>query len=125
MELRVGAYAIKAEIVNTPTSRAQGLMHREEICENCGLLFVFPQVGRHDFWMKNTLIPLSIAFISDDGRIMKIVDMLPGSEKVYRGVEGTRYALEVRRGWFARNRIDTGAALQDMGTLEKFVSTVE
>jgi uncharacterized membrane protein (UPF0127 family) len=118
--LRIGAHLVRAEVVNTESSRAQGLMHRKTLCENCGMLFVFPVAAKHRFWMKNTLIPLSIAFVSDDGIIAKIADMAPGSEQIHEGPEGIRYALEMRAGWFELNGISVGAALHDMKTLKYF-----
>lgn len=124
--LRIGAHLVRAEVVNTEATRAQGLMHRHQICGDCGMLFVFPQPGKYDFWMMNTLIPLSIAFISDEGRIMKIVEMTPGDgAETYEGVAGTRYALEMRAGWFGRNGLGVGAALHDMRMVERYLATAE
>ena len=124
-ELRIGAHVVKAEIANTEASRAQGLMHRHAICEDCGMLFVFPEPGKHRFWMKATSIPLSIAFLSDGGRILGIADMMPGSEEIHEGPEGTRYALEMRAGWFARNQIGVGATVRDIKSMAYFLSTAE
>jgi uncharacterized membrane protein (UPF0127 family) len=124
-ELRIGAHVIKAEVANTAASRAQGLMHRHAICEDCGMLFVFPGPGQHRFWMKATAIPLSIAFLSDGGRILGMADMEPGSEETHAGPEGTRYALEMRAGWFARNQVGIGATVHDIKTMAYFLSTAE
>jgi hypothetical protein len=125
VELRLGGQLIRAEIPNTQESRVQGLMHRKTLCENCGMLFVFPQAGRHGFWMKNTLIPLSIAFLSSNGSILRIADMQPGSEEMHEGPEGTLYALEMRAGWFALKGIGVRAALHDMKMVEYFQSMAQ
>lgn len=124
-ELRLGTHVISAEIANTEISRSQGLMHRNEICADCGMLFVFPEAGKYRFWMKATSIPLSIAFISGNGSIMKIVDMQPGSEEGHEGPEGTLYALEMRAGWFALNGAGVGAVLHDIKVMEYFQTMAE
>ncbi|MFZ3018540.1 MAG: DUF192 domain-containing protein [Gallionella sp.] len=123
--LRLGAHVIRAEIANTEKSRAQGLMHRKEICAYCGMLFVFPEAGKYGFWMKSTSIPLSVAFISSNGIITKIVDMQPGSEAIHEGPEDTLYALETRAGWFGLSGIGVGVEVRDMKTMAYFRSMAE
>jgi hypothetical protein len=124
-ELRVGAHVIKAEIANTAASRTQGLMNRNAICEDCGMLFVFTEAGKYGSWMKSTSIPLSVAFISSNGVITKIVDMQPGSEAIHEGPEDTLYALETRAGWFELNGIGVGVEVRDMKTMAYFRSMAE
>ena len=97
---------IKAEIARTNEERSRGLMHRKSLDDGEGMLFVFDRDEMLSFWMKNTLIPLSIAFIASDGRIVEIRDMEPGNLDPVRSSRSVRYALEVPQGWF--NRINMG-----------------
>ena len=102
---------IKAEIARTDEERSQGLMYRERLADGEGMLFVFDRDEILSFWMKNTLVPLSIAFISSDGRIMEIRDMEPGNLDPVRSGRSVRYALEVPQGWFERVNITVGDRL--------------
>jgi uncharacterized membrane protein (UPF0127 family) len=104
-----GAAAIRAEIARTEDERAQGLMNRKKLPDGEGMLFVFDRDQILSFWMKDTLIPLSIAYISADGRIREIHDMKPGDLSPIRSSRSLRYALEVPQGWFSR----TGTAVGD------------
>ncbi|QQO11360.1 DUF192 domain-containing protein [Breznakiella homolactica] len=99
---------IDAEIAVSDEQRAQGLMHRRELADGAGMLFVFSQDQMLSFWMKNTLIPLSIAFIASDGRILEIHDMEPESTIPVKSTRSARYALEVPQGWFTRAEIIPG-----------------
>jgi uncharacterized protein len=99
---------VDLEIANTPQERAVGLSRRESLQEQVGMLFVWPAEQHGAFWMKDTFIPLSIAFISDDGRIMEIQDMEPLSEELHVPARPYRYALEVNQGFFDRNGIAAG-----------------
>jgi hypothetical protein len=109
---------LQVEIARTTEARSQGLMHRPTMPENAGMLFVFEDEGKWGFWMRNTLIPLSIGFIGADWRLLEIQDMHvlkdPASDPppVYEPAHAYRYALEVNQGFFARNRITPGARLQ-------------
>lgn len=96
------------EVADTPESRATGLSKRSSLPENAGMLFVFPSDGQAPFWMKDTWIPLSIAFISSDGRIVDIQDMQPMAEDLHRPAQPYRYALEVNQGFFEKNGVSTG-----------------
>ncbi|OQA17057.1 MAG: hypothetical protein BWY64_02284 [bacterium ADurb.Bin363] len=96
------------EIADTPEKRQVGLMYRESLDENQGMLFIFPRPDMYSFWMKNTLIPLSIAFIEEDGIIKQIEDMEPGIETSHTSDFHVKYALEVNKGWFNKNHIKTG-----------------
>lgn len=112
--LQIDAHVIYAEIANTRKSRAQGLMHRNKLCTDCGMLFVFPQSGSHRFWTKSTPLPLSIAFISSNGDIISIEEMQSNSERVYEGPADTSYCLEMNTGWFSRHEIKPGAKLKKL-----------
>jgi uncharacterized membrane protein (UPF0127 family) len=111
IQLNAGIHLIHAEVVSDPAPRAQGLMHRKSLAQNAGMLFVFDEPAVHCMWMKNTLIPLSVAFIDDEGRIVNIADMEPHSEAAHCAAKPVRYALEVNRGWFAARAIKPGSRL--------------
>ena len=107
-----GRVTIVAEIARTPAQQQQGLMHRRELKDGNGMLFVYERDEIMSFWMKNTLIPLSIAFITHDGRILEIRDMEPGNLNPVRSSRSVRYALEVPQGWFSRAGIVPGDRLE-------------
>jgi len=88
------------EVAKTDAEREKGLMYRKNLAPKTGMLFVFNKDQHLSFWMKNTLIPLSIAFLSRDGKILEIEDMNPESERVIRSIYSSRFALEVNRGEF-------------------------
>lgn len=111
IEIRAGMHLIKAEVADEPGTRMRGLMMRERLGTNEGMLFVFPDKAGHCFWMRNTLLPLSIAFLDDDGTIANIADMTPKSEQSHCPTRSVRYALEMEQGWFARRGIKPGARL--------------
>ena len=108
MPVRVGNVSIMVEICDTPESRRQGLMFRNYLPENEGMLFVFETEGYHSFWMKNTYIPLSIAFISRKGEIVQIEDMQPQDLTVHNPACPVLYALEMNQGWFSKKGIKVG-----------------
>ncbi|NWQ42766.1 DUF192 domain-containing protein [Bacillus sp. EB106-08-02-XG196] len=102
---------ITAQVADTPKKRDKGLMFVEKIPENEGMLFVFSGETYGGFWMKNTLIPLSIAFLDSNGKILKILDMVPCKEELcptYDPEITYHYALEVNLGWFEKNQIKEG-----------------
>jgi uncharacterized membrane protein (UPF0127 family) len=103
---------IKAEIARTQEERGKGLMYRKKLPDGEGMLFVFEKDDVQSFWMKNTLIPLSIAFIAYDGRIIEIKDMQPGSLNSVLSSRSVRYALEVPQGWFSRVGVRSGDVLR-------------
>jgi hypothetical protein len=109
--LSAGIHLIQAEVVSEGGTRARGLMHRESLAPNAGMLFVFDDHAIHCMWMKNTLIPLSVAFIDDRGTIVNIADMEPHSEASHCAAQPVKYALEMNRGWFAARGIKPGARL--------------
>ncbi len=106
--LKVGGHKITAEVAATPEQRATGLMHRFSLKPDHGMIFVFDRAEPQGFWMKNTFIPLSIAFIGSDGRIINIVDMAPHDERTHWSGGLAQYALEMRKGWFAERGIKPG-----------------
>ena len=99
---------VKAEIASTPEERSRGLMFRKKLPDGDGMLFIFERDEVLSFWMKNTLIPLSIAFISSDGRITEIRDMYPHNETPVVSSRSVRYALEVPQGWFSKAGVQIG-----------------
>jgi uncharacterized membrane protein (UPF0127 family) len=110
-QLSAGMYLIRAEVAADFGSRAQGLMYRKEMPSNAGMLFVFEQPGEQCMWMKNTLIPLSVAFMDDDGRIINIEDMAPQTLDSHCAKRPARYALEMNGGWFAARGIKPGTRI--------------
>jgi len=115
MELSAGLYLIRAEVAYTFDARAQGLMFRRSLGPNEGMLFVFPEAESHCMWMKNTLIPLSVAFIDEKGKIVSISDMLPQTETSHCAKAAAKFALEMNKGWFAAKRIKPGAVIAGLG----------
>ena len=99
---------IWAEVAKTPEERAQGLMGRKHLDRDAGMLFIFENEGHHAFWMKNTLISLSIAFIDKEGRIVQITNMKPLTLESHPPPKPVLYALEMNKGWFSANGIKAG-----------------
>lgn len=108
VELSVSGKVVHAELALTEQARFRGLMFRKKLCENCGMLFVFPSAAKWAFWSKNTPLALSVAFVDGAGRIVQIVDMEPNSLKNHAAAYEVIYALEMSRGWFEKNGIATG-----------------
>ena len=106
--LAAGMHRIQAEVAATDATRSRGLMYRKELAPNHGMLFVFEQANVQCFWMRNTLLPLSIAFILDDGTITNIADMAPMTENSHCSTAPVRYTLEMEQGWFAKRGITAG-----------------
>jgi len=107
--IRVDGTPVRVEVANRPEERRRGLMFREALPADEGMLFVFEQEQYLSFWMKNTLIPLSIAFISRDGEIVDIQDMEPLDDRTsHRSARPALYALEMNRGWFERHHVEVG-----------------
>ena len=106
--IRVGAAEAFAAIVATPGEREKGLMGRTDLGPDEGMLFIFPSAGRQAFWMKDTPSPLSIAFITPDGRIAEITDMAPNTLDRHVSESDALMALEMPSGWFARNGVKPG-----------------
>jgi uncharacterized membrane protein (UPF0127 family) len=111
VKLNAGMHVIQAELAADMGTRAQGLMHRRSLAQNAGMLFVFDEVGFHCMWMKNTFVPLSVAFLDERGTILNIADMTPHSEDSHCAARPARFALEMNRGWFAERGIKPGMAI--------------
>jgi len=109
--LGAGIYQIDVQLALTPTEQQTGLMHRKDMAQQEGMLFVFPQPSTQCFWMKNTLLPLTAAFVADDGRIVNLVDMKPLSLDSHCSEEPVRFVLEMNQGWFAKKNIKAGFKL--------------
>ncbi|MFN0163595.1 MAG: DUF192 domain-containing protein [Burkholderiales bacterium] len=109
--LQSGMHLIKAEVAATFGTRMQGLMFREKMGASDGMLFVFPAPERQCMWMKNTILPLSVAFLADDGTILNIEDMKPHTEDAHCSARPARYALEMNQGWFKGKGIKAGAKI--------------
>ena len=110
--LHIGNLRIHAEVARTPQSRSRGLMQRTHLCPDCGMLFVFPKPDRHAFWMKNTPLPLSIAFVSAHGVILNIEEMQPNTTDSHHAQGDALYALEMNSGWFATHGVKPGIVIQ-------------
>jgi uncharacterized membrane protein (UPF0127 family) len=111
LALSAGMHLIQAQVAATPQERAVGLMFRKEMPVNEGMLFVFEQPSAQCFWMKNTLLPLTAAFLADDGTIVNLADMQPQSLDSHCSAKPVRYVLEMHQGWFDKRGIKAGARL--------------
>lgn len=109
--LKAGMHLIQAQVAATPEQRATGLMFRTDMPANEGMLFVFEQPAGQCFWMKNTLLPLTAAFLADDGTIVNLADMKPQTLDSHCSEKPVRYVLEMHQGWFAKRGIDSGFRL--------------
>jgi len=111
IRLTAGFHVITAEVAQTPEERAIGLMNRPSMGANDGMLFVFERAGQQCFWMKNTLLPLSVAFLDDAGTVVNIEDMKPQTLDSHCSAKPVRFVLEMNQGWFAKRAIKSGAKL--------------
>lgn len=114
MELAAGFHRIEAEVAANDQNRQVGLMNRRSMPPQHGMLFVFPFDYTHCMWMRNTLIPLSVAFVDADGGILNIEDMQPQTENNHCAKKPARYALEMNLGWFAQRGIKPGMKLMGL-----------
>ena len=112
VRLNAGMHLIQAEVATDPNERAAGLMFRTELAANAGMLFAFEQPSVHCFWMQNTPLPLSIAFLAEDGSIVNIADMKPKTTDSHCSEKPVRFALEMNQGWFAKRGIKAGSKIQ-------------
>jgi len=113
-ELTINKHTLTAEIAHTDADRMQGLMHRRMLPESRGMIFVFPNVSYHSMWMMNTWIPLSVAFIDNDGVIINIEDMQPHTRDSHAAKQPARYALEMNLGWFHKRGIGPGTKIEEL-----------
>ncbi len=111
IELTAGFHRIEAEVAADDPARMQGLMQRRRLPPNQGMLFVFAQADQHCMWMRNTHLPLSVAFLDEEGRILNIADMQPQTDDNHCAVKAARYALEMNQGWFAGKGIKSGSRI--------------
>lgn len=109
--LLVGSRRIKVEVAADPASQSRGLMYRKHLPKDHGMLFVFPSAEQRCFWMKNTLIPLTIAYIDSGGIIQSLADMQPQSLEPHCSIAPAQYALEMEQGWFARHGLGPGTRI--------------
>ena len=114
IELKAGIYRIQAELADTPKTREVGLMNRTSMPSNSGMLFIFEQKAVHCFWMNNTKIPLSIAFIADDGKIVNIEEMQAETTNNHCPKAAVRYALEMNKQWFSERVIGPGSVISGL-----------
>ena len=118
VELGAGMHLIRAELAATDATRSLGLMHRTSLAANGGMLFAFDAPGAYCMWMKNTPLPLSVAFIDAAGAIVNIEDMQPHTEQSHCAARPVTYALEMRQGWFAARGIRAGERLRGLDKLK-------
>jgi uncharacterized protein len=117
--LKLGKHEIFVEVANQEATRETGLMFRHEMDWDNGMLFVFDDSAQRYFWMKNTLIPLSIAFIDDKGTILNILEMPPQTEQTFPSYGPAKFALEMNAGWFTKNGLKAGDVVEGVLTAPK------
>lgn len=110
-KLSVGIHLVDVQVAATPEQRATGLMFRKTMPQTEGMLFVFERASPQCFWMKNTLIPLTAAFVADDGTIVNLADMKPQTTESHCSIQPVRYVLEMNQGWFGKKGIKAGFKL--------------
>jgi uncharacterized protein len=115
--IRIRGHELAVELADTPEARRAGLMFRRSLDEHRGMLFTYDTPGLHAMWMKNTLIPLSVAFIDADARIINIEDMEPQTETAHAARAPASWSLEVNRGWFRRRGIRPGDRIEGLDAL--------
>lgn len=113
-QIQVAGHALTVEVADDPTERAQGLMYRKELGDDAGMLFVYPDERPRSFWMKNTPLPLSIAYLDASGKVVSLADMTPMSTESVPSAGPAQYALEVNRGWYAAHGVEPGALVQGL-----------
>jgi uncharacterized protein len=111
IKISAGMHQIDTQLAMTPIERQIGLMNRPSMPAHEGMLFVFDEPTRQCFWMKNTLLPLTAAFVADDGTIVNLVDMKPQTLDSHCSTKDVRYVLEMNQGWFAKRGIKAGNKL--------------
>jgi uncharacterized protein len=109
--LSVGIHQIDAQVAQSPEQHQIGLMYRSDMPQGEGMLFVFPAPSKQCFWMKNTLLPLTAAFVADDGSIVNLEDMRPQTTDSHCSLKPVRYVLEMNQGWFTKKGLKAGAKL--------------
>jgi uncharacterized membrane protein (UPF0127 family) len=112
--LNAGGQTIQAEVAATDETRQKGLMFREKMAKNEGMLFVFSELAYHSMWMRNTPLPLAVAFMDQSGRVVSIHEMEPFTETTHQAAGPVRYALEMNQGWFAANKVKVGDTIKGL-----------
>lgn len=112
--LTVGTAQVSVEIADEPSERSRGLMYRDTLGADDGMLFVYPDAAERSFWMHNTRIPLSIAYLDPEGRVVHLADMTPLSDTSVPSGAPAMYALEVNAGWFARHGVHVGDVVKGL-----------
>ena len=110
----IAGHKATIEVASTDAQRSNGLMHRRMLPENRGMLFIFPDIAMHGMWMMNTYVPLSVAFLDREGRIINIEDMQPQTQNTHSAAKPAKYALEMNLGWFAKRNIKPGAKVEGL-----------
>ena len=110
-ELSAGMYRIDAQVAQSPSERQIGLMQRPSMPPQEGMLFIFERPGVQCFWMKNTLLPLTAAFVADDGTVVNLADMQPETTDSHCSTKPVRYVLEMNQGWFKAHNVKAGFKL--------------
>lgn len=114
ISLQIGAFRISAEVAAEPDQRARGLMYRESLAPDSGMVFVFERPERICMWMKNTPLPLTVAFIDAGGEVINLADMQPRTETPHCAMRPALYALEMEQGWFERRGIGPGKKIKGL-----------
>lgn len=117
--VQAGMYRIEVQLATTPGQRATGLMHRRDMPPHEGMLFVFEQPGVQCFWMKNTVLPLTAAFVADDGTIVNLAQMKPMTEDSHCSSRPVRFVLEMNQGWFEQRALKPGFVLKGAPFMSK------
>lgn len=117
--LKVSGQTVHAEVAATDETRQKGLMFREKMAKNDGMLFVFPDIAYHAMWMRNTPLPLAVAFMDQSGKIVSIHEMQPHTETSHQAAGPARYALEMNSQWFAKNNIKAGDTIKGLDKAPK------
>ncbi len=119
VSLKVGSQNVRAEVANTDATRQVGMMFRQKMGKQDGMLFVFPEIAYHAMWMRNTLIPLSVAYMNERGVIVSIHEMQALTEAVHQAAGPVRYALEMNAGWFGSNKVNVGDTIKGLDKAPK------
>lgn len=119
LTLKMGEQSVQAEVAANDEQRQKGLMFREKLGKNAGMLFVFPNLAYHAMWMRNTPLPLSVAFMDDKGKILSIHEMQPHTETPHQAAGPARYALEMSAGWFSAHKIGVGETIKGLDKAPK------
>lgn len=116
-ELRIGEHTLTTELALTANERSIGLMYRESMDEYQAMLFVYDDRAQRCFWMLNTLIPLTLAFLDDQGTVLQLADMAPQTTTSHCSNQPVRFALEVNQGWFKRHGVGVGDRVEGLSGL--------